>query len=201
MEHMDVRALKLEQIISVASVAVALSGCVSEARYRAAPDGASEYGSGSGPVNSSRFEVRSDKYPFYAVESVLMPPEAEYCSKLRCAEVPQVPILPSDKWKVTHVFRGRYLIQSDEYNERQCRLLASEGGYGGYSQLGRFCSPRHFFAIYISPEGSVSGGWELFRAVGGWGRKEMYMNPHPSKNIGWPAGRVFRLERVEKGTE
>jgi len=146
------------------------------------------------PVYVDKFKVNSKDYPaFRLAGNSLVPPVSKLCTFGGCIDIRQTKIEKEDVWHVTHIVNGRYLIQSKEYNERQCRYRAKKGS--GYWSVNIFnmCLRSYDFAIYITPEGEVSGGWELLpgHRKGGAERK-VFFNMNPSKNTGWPDGAVFQ---------
>ena len=71
------------------------------------------------------------------------------------------PMLKSDAWRVTHIYDNKYIVESDEYNARECKLLSdthhygySEGWFGG-------CTQKLNFGIDLEVSGEVSNGWQL----------------------------------------
>ena len=121
-----------------------------------------------------------------------MPPDIKYKLFNYDVTVEMVPIDPTDTWHVTHIFAGRYLIQSDEYNERECRLMAKKRQDGFVNIFGA-CKRDHDYAIYVTPTGEMSGGWQLLPGprLGG---SERYtrLSYAPAQDAGWPMGTVFQ---------
>lgn len=169
---------------------LSLAGCLGAADYSSPPPGATEYGSGPRPVYPDTFKVSSDSYPRFRAREDFLPPRPEYCYLDSCTHLPITSINRSDQWKVKYVFKGLYIIQSDEYNKRQCFYLEQRGSSYAGSMLG-YCAMNIDFDIYITTDGVVSGGWELL--AGGFAGPEArtYFNPSPKKNEGWPVGKLF----------
>ena len=177
-----------------------LCGCYGMAHYQKAPDVALTYGTGAEPVKPDKFEVESERFPVFKALSALNPP-------------PRIPTLQndmhgqmvnhmeaiasSDNWRVTHVIGHRYIIQSKEYSERQCRYLNQLGiGSGGFVNLFGTCLRHYDYGIYITQDGKVDGGWELLpsdRIMAG--NRYMYMSWESSKNQGWPVDIVFKAQK------
>lgn len=183
-------------------IAGSLSACgvsSSAAIYRNPPPGVVQYGSGKVPVDPDDYAVNPGKYPAYRAKQDFDSPSAKNCwanfvgSKRGCSLLPQTKILRSDVWHVTHVVDGRYLIESDAYNERECRFLSKRGYHAGFINIFGSCLREYNFAIYVSAEGDVSGGWELLPGpTKGGSARYTYLSYAPRKNEGWPSGQVFK---------
>jgi hypothetical protein len=178
-------------LISACSVAS------SPAAYEGPPAGAVKDGSGTTPIDPDALLINSNEYPRFHVLQLLSPPEIKYVLFGYAVIVEMVPIYPSDVWRVTHVFVGRYLIESDEYNERECRLMAKKHQDGYVNPWGK-CLRQHDYAIFVTPSGEVSGGWQLLPGpqLGGSNRYT-YLSYAPDKNAGWPTGPVFRASNTQ----
>ncbi len=178
------RALWLSLIMTVS-----LCGCYGMAHYKKPPDAALTDGTGAEPVKPDKFEVRPEQYPFFNVAAELKPPLPFPGSHTEMVE-----ILKEDKWQVTHVIGSRYIIQSKEYNERQCRYLDRLGvGSAGFVNLFGTCLRDYDYGIYITPDGKINGGWELLPSDEIMaGNRYMYMSWEASKNQGWPVDAVFQ---------
>lgn len=171
-----------------------LSACSmasSPAAYEGPPNDAIEYGSGRAPIDPDKLLVNSDKYPRFHLAQTLSPPAIDYLLFGHPVEVEMVPIYPSDTWRVTHIFANRYLIESDNYNERECRLMAKKHDDGYVNPFGN-CLRQHDYAVFITTSGEVSGGWQLLPGpqLGGSNRYT-YLSYAPGKNTGWPTGAIF----------
>jgi hypothetical protein len=160
------------------------------AHYTAPPYQIEKYGTGQQPVKPDVFLVKSKDYVSYRVARRLSPP---FYGK-QVTET--VDIHESDVWKVTHKVEDRFIIQSDEYNERQCRFLDKryQGVRGGFVNLLGICLRDYGYGIYITPKGEIDGGWELLPHRLGGANRYMYMFWHPAKNEGWPKGVIFISE-------
>jgi hypothetical protein len=177
-----------------------LCGCYGMAHYQTAPDVALSYGTGAEPVIPKKFEVESEHFPIFKVLSALNPPPkiSSLKNDMHAQMVNHMQaISSSDKWQVTHVIGHRYIIQSKDYNERQCRYLNQLGiGSGGFVNTIGICLRDYDYGIYITQDGKVDGGWELLpsdriMAV----NRYMYMSWEPSKNQGWPVDIVFKPQK------
>lgn len=187
-------------IIASLMLVCSLTACgvaSSPAAYEGPPSNALTQGSGSTPINPDTLRVNSNEYPQFHLVQQLSPPEIKYMLFGYEVTVEMVPIDPSDTWRVTHVFAGRYLIESDEYNERECRLMAKKHQDGYVNPWGK-CLRQHDYAVFIAPNGEVSGGWQLLPGpqLGGSNRYT-YLSYAPEKNAGWPTGEVFRSSSVQ----
>ena len=100
------------------------------------------------------YKVVAESYPRYQVTQRFSPPSG--------LTYPMADIEPSDVWSVTHALSGHYLIYSETYSGRLCKLHAQVGSAGDASlnKLSGNCTPRWFYQIWVSPEGSVSGKWQ-----------------------------------------
>src|ERR1700733_5473027 len=100
-------------------------------------------------------------------------------------------ILSTDVWMVTHVFKGLYMIESKEYQERECRLKID----GGPTLFSDTCHSRHLFAIYTDPAGKLVGGWQLLPGPDKlFSERDVYLDPSPDKTRQWPADFGFSAQ-------
>lgn len=173
-----------------------LTGCVysSAAIYREPPPGVVKYGSGRLPADPDDYAVNPSNYPAYQAGQAFLPPAPPDCtanwkdSDRSCTSMPRAKILPTDVWHVTHVFNGRYMIESNDFYKREEKLLEEDG----------YLSNQYSFAIYIFPNGEVSGGWQILPGfTKGGPARYTYLSYAPRKNEGWPSGKVF--EKVPAG--
>ena len=169
----------------------------SPAAYEGPPSNAITRGSGSSPVDPDTLQVNSSVYPQFHVLQLLSPPEIKYVLFGHDVTVEMVPINPSDTWHVTHLFANRYLIESDEYNDRECRLMAKKHQDGYINPWGK-CLRQHDYTIFVTLSGEVSGGWQLLPGpqLGGSNRYT-YLSYAPEKNAGWPVGTVFHISNAQ----
>jgi hypothetical protein len=167
------------------------------------PPGALTYGSGPVPVNPDKFAVDSKKYPTYKANGTIKPPATQYCWPEGCAPIEMTNILPTDVWVVTHVFKGLYMIESDEYQNRQCRFKLVSAGMGakqnvdggGMTSFSKTCTSAHLFAIYVDTTGKISGGWELLPGPNIlFAERDTYLSPTPGKASQWPVDFSFRAQ-------
>lgn len=186
--------------VMLACLMVACSIASSPAAYEGPPSNALTQGSGSTPINPDTLRVNSSEYPLFHVLQQLSTPEVRYLLFGYPVTVEMIPINPSDTWRVTHVFAGRYLIESDEYNERECRFLAKNYPKKNDANVNIFgsCKRQHDYAIFVSPNGEISGGWQLLPGpqLGGSNRYT-YLSYAPDKNAGWPVGVVFHVSDAQ----
>lgn len=175
----------------------ACSVASSPAAYEGPPSDAIEHGSGQTPIDPDRLVVNPDNYPKFHVAQSLSPPIIQYDLFHLKFTIEMTTISPSDTWRVTHVFAGRYLIESDEYNERECRFVAKKKSESQINIFGS-CLRQHDYAVFVTPNGEISGGWQLLPGpqLGGSNRYT-YLSYAPEKNAGWPTGVVFRSSSVQ----
>jgi hypothetical protein len=159
--------------------------------YMQTPDGAIESGSGPTPVLRSDYEVNSELFPTYNSIKEFMPPTPVICSLGGCSNGHNIKILPTDNWRVTHKFKDKYIIQSDEYNIRYCSVTEEKKSFmnGGLGRLfGADCTGiQRDLAIYINPKGNIDGGWEIFSY-----HDDMYFSPTQKETEQWESGIVFQ---------
>jgi len=112
-----------------------------------------------------------------------------------------VEILPDDVWQVTHHIGDRFLIYSEQYQERECRRVTerakrtgASGDGGRIDRNGKCLGLPDLYHIFINAGGDVAGGWKLLRnpervvfandrrvvlegerPVDGWGRQPLFM--------------------------
>lgn len=175
----------------------------SPAAYEGAPADAISHGSGSTPIDPDDLTVDSNKYPLFHISQQVSPPEIRYLLFGYPVTVEMTQIYPSDTWHVTHVFAGKYLIESDEYNERECRFLAKNYPEKNDANVNIFgtCKRQHDYAIFVISNGEISGGWQLLPGsqLGGSNRYT-YLSYAPEKNSGWPPGPIFSATTCPKCT-
>lgn len=108
-------------------VVFCLTGCYGMAHYETPPPQVGEFGTGRQPAKPDVFEVKSKDFPSYSVTENIKPPGLT----LRSYRNPAVKFTDFEKtdiWKVTHKIGERFIIQSEEFNERQCRFLINTHG-------------------------------------------------------------------------
>ena len=171
-------------------VLVAVAGCLSSAHYMVPPEGSIENGSGSVPVNPNRFSVSSEAYSSYRIQAKFVPPKPEICTFGGCYKSAIIAIKPTDIWKVTHKIGERLLIQSDEYMERVCRRTErTHNIYNNrsYLQKGAKCVIDRKYAVYITQDGLIDGGWEVFFPNKVSFENRMYFSPTSRETKEWGA--------------
>lgn len=113
--------------------------------------------------NPDTYRVDSANYPAYRIKERFEPPRWKVGAVQ--SKYTMAPIEPTDVWKVTHQVGDVFLIYSDTYNDRQCRLLASmapSGRAGGFiGRWGSACHPDRLYHIPITLNGKVKSGWKL----------------------------------------
>jgi len=187
--------MKIQAATILAFMMLSQLNCMGSAHYFELPTGVVEGGNGSEPINPDKFRVDTSRYPAFRIENDINPPDSDECSYGKCVKLPHVPILRGDKWQVTHVFKDRYIIESESYSKRQCNYLAKKKVWGFGGMLG-YCTGVYDFGIYITADGIVSGGWALLpgsRKL--FSERQTYLNPDSRYNDGWPSGVVFKEKK------
>ncbi|MEO8132824.1 MAG: hypothetical protein ABI831_02435 [Betaproteobacteria bacterium] len=123
------------------------------------PDGALKYGSGPVPVNPDMYRVRVEDYPIYQVNSIRKPPTHSFMDNgiLRTFDAPVGPILPGDHWVVRYKFRDYLMVNSLEFDQRQCDDMKKRG-WGVRPRADGSCN--YDWCLYIATSGTVTGGWD-----------------------------------------
>lgn len=137
-----------------------------------------------------RYRVISAMNTTYRVLHTIQPPEIP--EQLQCGAVLDrcmVTIEPKDEWRVTHKIGTEYLVQSKSFTKRLCRHI-SGSSYSANEVFG-ICSIWEDFAIAISPDGSITRGWELLQKHSQTGNRLFYHSLGPVDASGWPNGIVF----------
>ena len=168
-----------------------LFGCSQMVDYTNPPEGAIKYGSGARAVKPIIYAVESRKFPKFKVRKQFTPPRnltVGFDSHFEMMD-----LYESDIWNVTHNVNGHYIIQSEEYRDRQCRYLETKGRHGsagGFIPLFSNKCLSERFGIYITLDGYIDGGWQRLPSKQHPSNRE-YLNPDPKKNEGWPTGIIF----------
>ena len=175
--------------IIAAVLASTLGACTSPADYMVPPREAVEYGTGTEPIYTDKLKIDVDAYPNYRASREFTPPDSLRYYLGGSRYIPHTPILPSDLWRVTHVFHEYYIIQSDTYNDRQCRYLHAKGDNTGYVNPFNNCLRDTDWGIFIQPDGAVAGSWALLPGpkLGGANRK-IFLYRNPRQDPEWPSG-------------
>jgi len=110
-----------------------------------------------------KYRVDSAIYPAFRIKARFEPPR--WKAGAGESKYPMVSIEPTDTWRVTHQVGDVFLIYSDTYNDRQCRMLAAiepNGMAGGFiGRWGSTCHSDHLYHIPITLDGTVRNGWKL----------------------------------------
>jgi len=127
--------------------------------YVGVPEAALKYGSGPEPVESSAYRVSADDFPRYRVASTLFPPKSAVIvrGELHPLDRPFAPILPTDIWEVRYKFKEYLLVNSLEFDRRDCREGIRHGAPPTINANGT-CT--FDWCLYISISGEVTGGWD-----------------------------------------
>jgi len=184
--------------IAVAFIVMANVGCVPDGMVLVSNDEELRRAKGMAPAHDDarariwlpRYRVISAMNATYRVLSTIQPPEAP--EELRCGAILDrcmVAIEPKDEWRVTHKIGTEYLIQSKAFTDRLCRHI-SGSSYIALERLG-ICSIWRDFAIAISPDGTITRGWELLQNRSQTGNRLFYHALGPVDASGWPTGVVF----------
>jgi hypothetical protein len=109
-----------------------------------------------------KYQVDPAGFPTFRIKERFDPPR--WKSGTMESKYPMTIIKTADVWKVTHVVNNLYLIYSDTYNDRQCRLLAQLEPSGIAGGRGKDkCYVDYLYHVAISPDGTVRGGWKLLK--------------------------------------
>jgi hypothetical protein len=153
------------------------------------PRGAVESGTGPHPIDPDDFEVNPKKYSVYRVAQQFTPPDASLCDLGGCVDTKMAPILPSDTWRITHLVKTHYLIESDEYNDRQCHYLNDhhQNPAGGGVNIFGHCLQAYEYAIYVTLDGKTDGGWQILPGSQKiFSARETFLGPDDANAALWP---------------
>lgn len=144
-------------------------------------------------ANPDIFKVRKKgAYPSYSVATEYLPPDTVTTWFGVTNKYKSAPISSTDKWIVTHTIQSNFIIQSEEYNERQCRFL--EGGRNSHWYINPFgwCLSSYEYGIAINSEGRVTIGWVLLPSsrIGGAYRKK-FIPLEPTYEQSWIGEKLF----------
>jgi len=150
---MQLKTSRLRAFSSLSAL-VLVAGCYSLYDYVGPSDGAYKHGSGPTPVNPGEYQVDGDLFPEYRVTTTRQPPPFALMDKgvLRIFREPTNPILPTDSWKVRYRFKNFLLVNSIEFDRRECRDHST-------IPLKKDGTCNYDWCLYISEGGSVTGGW------------------------------------------
>ena len=180
------------RFLVISGVCLLLYGCTSATdHFETVPPGSS-----GKAVNPDQFRVDSDDYPDFRVPARTVPPDAETYWIAGAERLSMTPILPSDRWKTTHVYRGFLIVQSEEYNERQCRYLdeIDQNPAGGGVNVFGVCLQAFEYGIYLNDNGEIVGGWEVLPGKQKvLGARKIYLAPSDGKASDWPEALRFVL--------
>ncbi len=170
----------------VAALVAMVGACASPADYMKPPREAVEYGSGE-PIYTDQLKVDSDRYPAYRASRVFVPPNSLQYYLGGSRYLPQTELRPTDIWHVTHVFHEYYIIQSETYNDRQCRLLDSRRDSTGYVDPFNRCLRRIDWGVFIRPDGTVAGSWALLPGPRlTFSTRKVFLYRNPRQDPAWP---------------
>lgn len=174
-------------------LSVVMGACSSPTDYyRVRPDGSDNVA-----ANPDKFKVDSAKYNMYHANKEIQPPKAEIYGLGGKGYVPMTSIVPSDVWMVTHLYKGRYILQSESYNDRQCRYLDKirrNPAGGGVNLLGK-CLQAYEYGIYINKSGVIDGGWEVLPGSQKiMSARKMYLAPNMGKTSMWKDKKIFTIK-------
>jgi len=154
-------------------------------------------GSDGMAVKPDKFKVDSSRHPIFHVSNSLTPPDGETYWISGAEYVPMTSILPSDTWKVTHIYRDLFIVQSEEYNDRQCRYLdeINRNPAGGGVNIFGSCLQAFEYGIYLNEQGEIAGGWELLPGEQKiFSARKMFLAPNDEKTEAWPRRTVFEKD-------
>ena len=122
------------------------------------PDGALKYGSGFKPVNPAIYRANALEHPQFRVSIERQPPSSAFFhqGELRKFPIPVGAILPNDLWEVRYKFNNFLMVNSLEFDRRQCQRVKRP------SNLPIMADGRcgYDWCIYISARGDITGGWD-----------------------------------------
>ncbi|HET7177002.1 MAG TPA: hypothetical protein VFK21_13480 [Gammaproteobacteria bacterium] len=176
----------------IACLSLLLGGCASQLGHLPAVD-TSGAGTTMVRINPDNLQVDPAGYPeFHAVHN-LSPNREMSCvgSNYICDAPDMIPIETTDTWVVTHIFEGKYLIESKGYTQREYSFLCGKKEYK--DSLGTCLATQYNYGIYIDPDGKIDGGWQLLPApnIVLASDRVSYMDANPAKNAGWPGNFYF----------
>lgn len=131
----------------------------------------------------SEYRVNSKSYPTFRARSVFTPPILN--KKFPAAATVEL----NDRWNVTHVIDGLYLIQSESFQKRQCGKMNSMP-YKPTDPTPPSCSSsKHGFLI--SSAGEIAGGWVQIDLLDEKRQGLIKFNPIRHQQETWPQNPVF----------
>lgn len=132
-------------------------------------------------LNEHRVNPKS--YPRFRARSAFTPPILDKKSPAVAAVETQ------DRWQVTHVIDGIYLIQSESFQKRQCEKMRGIT-YKATDVTPPSCdSTRHGFLI--NPAGEIAGGWVQIALLDEKREGLIKFNPIRHQRESWPQNPVF----------
>ena len=94
-------------------------------------------------------------------------------------------ILPSDVWRVTYVYKGLYLVYSEQYQKRECERELQFKHTDAYLENGE-CHHIKRFLIYLKPSGEVAGGFKILNRDSVFAsQRRMPMEPDHTQDNQW----------------
>lgn len=151
-------------------------------------------GSDGVAVNPDRYKIDGSQYPIFHTRKSIDAPAGETYWLAGAEYLAMTPILPTDSWRVTHTYKGLLIIQSEEYNDRQCRYLDQIGRNpvgGGVNILG-YCLQAFEYGIYVDEQGAITGGWELLPGKQKiFSARNMFLSPDEQGTSLWPEEVIF----------
>lgn len=151
----------MKSVYNILCVSLLLAGCVGSAAYYPPPDNALLIQGKPALINPDHYKVNPLDYPVFLAKNDYLPPapKKHFAGEVYPLIVDE--IMAADVWRVTHVINELWIIQSEQFNERECRLLDKRGYSDGFVNIFNRCLRRIDFGIYVDPNGNVNGGWAL----------------------------------------
>ena len=136
-------------------------------------------------VDPDAYQVKSNEFPTYKVKQIITDPPRQ-SSNNKSSGWLMVEILPSDTWKVTHVYKKYRLLFSEDYQKRQVDLLEKLDA--------KQRNDIYLFHLPIDADGRVQGGWvplKNLKVVVFKGDRRQILNPEYWKNPEWTSEPLF----------
>jgi hypothetical protein len=131
----------------------------------------------------NEYRVNSKSYPSYRARNSFTPPILDQKSPVTAA------VETVDRWQVTHVIDGVYLIQSESFQKRQCEKMRGII-YKATDVTPPSCSStKHGFLI--NSAGEMAGGWVQVALLDEKREGLIKFNPIRHQRESWPQNPVF----------
>lgn len=175
-------------------IALFLQACV--VPFHIAPPGVKVAAPPANVEDPDKYLANSASYPTFRTKGKFTPPR--WKAGAGESKYPMVSLESTDIWRVTHQLGDVFLIYSDTYNDRQCRLLAHiepNGMAGGHIGLfSKNCDASRLYHIPITLDGTVKSNWMLLynpKRVGFSRDRYINMQIDPATPEGWGPQPLF----------